>query len=335
MATVITKTIKTSGGDYTSLAAAEAGEQALRSNLVAADEQLTFECYAGVSDGPVTFAGWTVDSTRFIKVIVPTAERHAGVWDDTKYNITASVSTPCIASDTSYMEFIGLQLSSNVVSDLCAGIVAFTAGMAVRLVDSCIIRATASTAGYGLGYQSATAAGHIQVYINNIIYGFNGTNGGGIYARGNGAGSRVIGYNNTIYDCYIGIRSRDDNCLHKNNLVIGCTDAFLASSAFENGTSYNAYDEGTDPGTNGIDLSGSTDAQIFVDATNKNFHLIPTSTAKDVGTNLSGDSNTSVTLDIDGATRIAPWDVGADEYTIAGLVSTYTVSIRIMKVMRP
>jgi hypothetical protein len=335
MATVITKTIRTSGGDYTTLAAAESGEQALRANLVGSDEQLTFECYAGVSDGPVTFAGWTVDSTRFIKVIVPPAERHAGVWDDTKYRITSTVGAACVEVQISYMEFTGLQVSTNNTSELCAGIIAYNAGAAMRLVDSCIIRSTVACIGPGLGYQSSTAAGHLQVYINNIVYGYSGTNGLGIYARGNGSTSRVIGYNNTVYNCYTGIRSRDDNCLYKNNLVIGCVDAFLPTTAFENGTSYNAYDEGTDPGTNGIDLSGSTDAQIFTDATIFNFHLIPTSTAKDVGTTLSGDSNTSVTLDIDGATRIAPWDVGADEYTIAGLVSTYTVSSRIMKVMRP
>lgn len=63
MADLITFVIDTAGGeDYTSLSAAEGGEQ---KNIVTADEIMRFDCRAsgGASDGAVTFHGWTTDAT--------------------------------------------------------------------------------------------------------------------------------------------------------------------------------------------------------------------------------------------------------------------------------
>ena len=78
MATEVTHTIRSSGGDYTSLSAWEAGEQR---NLVDDDQIEIAECYNdwtnGLEDAPV-IDGWTTDDTRYIKIYTPTSERHDG-----------------------------------------------------------------------------------------------------------------------------------------------------------------------------------------------------------------------------------------------------------------
>lgn len=53
----------------------------------------------------------------------------------------------------------------------------------------------------------------------------------------------------------------------------------------------------------------------FVDSANDNFHLASTDAgAINYGTDLSADGTFAFDDDIDGQTRTAPWDIGADEY---------------------
>jgi len=65
--TFSTKTIKSSGGDYTSLTAWEAGEQA---DLVALDRVAVAECYDFESvESPISINGWTTDVTITLKTM--------------------------------------------------------------------------------------------------------------------------------------------------------------------------------------------------------------------------------------------------------------------------
>jgi hypothetical protein len=80
-------TVKASGGDYTSLEAAIAGEQ---KSLVALDRQLTIQCYASAAPDTAQVAidvadGWVTDATHYIDIVVPPSERHVGKFDPTKY----------------------------------------------------------------------------------------------------------------------------------------------------------------------------------------------------------------------------------------------------------
>ena len=53
----------------------------------------------------------------------------------------------------------------------------------------------------------------------------------------------------------------------------------------------------------------------FVDEGNDNYHISATDTlVKDIGDDLSADSDLPFSTDIDGETRSAPWDIDADEY---------------------
>ena len=84
MATEIIKTVKPSGGDYTSLANWEAGQQG---NLPALNETHTAECYSMEDSSFVDLFGWTTDPTRYIKIYTPLSERHSGKWNANKYRM--------------------------------------------------------------------------------------------------------------------------------------------------------------------------------------------------------------------------------------------------------
>ena len=62
MPTDVTVSVKVSGGDYTSLIAAEAGEQR---ELDVLDEQSIIELFPMEdTSSDITFAGWTTDDTH-------------------------------------------------------------------------------------------------------------------------------------------------------------------------------------------------------------------------------------------------------------------------------
>jgi len=87
------------------------------------------------------------------------------------------------------------------------------------------------------------------------------------------------------------------------------------------GSINNAYSEGTDPGTNGLNISGYAGTDIFLDYANDDFHLKANSPCIGMGADLSGDATMIDKSDIDGQSRIAPWDIGADEF-ISGVIPT-------------
>jgi len=63
MPTTVVHTIKSSGGDYSSLSAWEAAQQR---NLVTADEIAVAECYGFVDTTLTTISGWTTGVNNYI-----------------------------------------------------------------------------------------------------------------------------------------------------------------------------------------------------------------------------------------------------------------------------
>jgi hypothetical protein len=97
----------------------------------------------------------------------------------------------------------------------------------------------------------------------------------------------------------------------KNTIAYACTDGF--SGTFGAASNYNLSNLASDaPGAN----SRNSQTVTFVDEGNDDFHLSINDTAAiNFGTDLSADANLAFTDDIDpeGGTRVAPWDIGADE----------------------
>lgn len=152
-----------------------------------------------------------------------------------------------------------------------------------------------------------------------------------------GASGTVVRFNCLAYDCYTGFGSDSSTWATNNIYNINCTghsnefnwldvqkcinclsanpttgDTFGFYVTGSTGHSNNASDESSAVGTN----SRTNQTFTFVDAANDDFHLASTDAgAKGYGTStpFSGLSF-SYDTDIDGQTRVAPWDIGFDQY---------------------
>lgn len=314
MPTVVTTTVGPSK-DYTSLAAAEAGEQA---DLVSADVQLDIECYSFEDTTAVVIDGWTTDATRYIRVYTPTAERHDGKWNTGKYRlVVSSTAVPVITFSENYVRFEGLQVhntSSDRAQGIAPGAVAFASGANLVKISHSIVRGTncsaSATSSIGIGAADNAFDNLIWHIYNNIVYDWTMTAGSG----GEGRGISAAGFaqdaeveNNTAHSCDVGIRRGGTGTAHAyNNLAQSCGTDF--SGTWSGGT-HNASEDGTHPGTD-----GQTGTATFVDAASDDFHLDAADTvALDNGTDRSAGA-IAFTTDIDGETRSGSWDIGADEY---------------------
>ena len=312
---------------YTSLANAEAGtiNTALSTygfsftggnlDLVARGEQLNFACYADATDTTgAAVDGWTTGEQNYLKIYTPkeatevgTSQRHAGVWNDSRYKIE-TINTRGVSVNEHHVRVEGLQvqMTINDSSDHAAiGMNSSGSGTNPHIeIKSNIIKGD-TTAGSGIN-RGISVGDHdlTPVYIlNNIIYDFDTGSDYGIYQNTGTA----YAYNNTVYNCAYSIRTGATMTV-KNNISHATTRSFYGP--FEAASDYNASNDGYSSG-------GSNDrvnqAFSFMDEAGDNFHLGPTDEgALGRGTNLSSDSNFSFTDDIDGDTRLR-WDIGADE----------------------
>jgi hypothetical protein len=330
MATRYVNTASSAGGDgttngtvganraYATLAEWEAARQGTLSEV----EEVI--CEGSAADTTVVaIDGWTTTAANYILIRSAETSRHAGVWNSGVYRLEFALSSDGLVGFEDFCRIHALQVSVNTTTAL-AGIIFDTVATSGLFVTSCIVRATVAAPLVGIWKGSGNAGSAISVLANNLVYGFSGVGGFGIYARSNAAATRCCCYNNTVYGCATGFRFRDDFTLAKNNLSIGCTNAYNDADTPESGSTHNGYDEGPDPASNGINLSGSSDGDIFVNAGAGDFRLVSGSDAADVGTDLSGDGNYPFSDDIQGETRTGTWDIGADEFVVASAPLPHT-----------
>lgn len=287
---------------FVSLNAAEA---ALQADIVTADEFHRIICSSddagsthAVDSSTVTINGWTTDATRYIQI--ESASPHLGVWDDTIYRFyfNGGAGTGIIVSE-SYTKIVGLQVG---IHSYDAGIIYDTSGLSTSvMVKGCLLKGVTSTLGVGIALYGPT-----PYIINNILYDCSG----GINCAYTNT-SYV--YNNTLVDCRNGITGHSSAaCVAKNNLVKGGTNQYVSS--FNAASCNNASSGGTAPGTN----SRTSQTFTFVNEGANDFHLA----SNDAGAKGYGvtDPGSGLFLDdIDGQTRSAPWDIGADQYVAADL----------------
>lgn len=314
MATTRTRTVKSSGGDYTSLSAWESGEQA---DLVTLDEIRVAECYAMSDTTAVDINGWTTDATRYIKITVPQAERHNGKWNTAKYRLEVSAADNSVLwVQEDFVRLEGLQVYNTSTGLYPGGVTVNATGATSTIyISHCIARSAVGTTyrQYGFTLKAAT------VYIwNCLAYDWLGSTDSVGFRQNLLSGGTAYCYNCTAHSCDRGFENGDNGAdmIVKNCLAAGCSDGFIAGWAWPSGCDYNASDLASDaPGTN----SRNSQTFTFVDAANDDFHLASTDAgAKDYGTDLSADANLAFSTDIDGQTRSGSWDIGADEYIASG-----------------
>ena len=332
MATVVTRTLKPSGGDYTSLSAWEAGEQR---DLVTANEIARLECYKGdyssvggginyiVELDTVTVDGWVTGPNNYIEIVVPSTERHDGKPFDSSSNYSGfAVRFPnnwdSLDLSDHFIDVYGLivdkanssggQSSGSAI--VCgSGDTGYTDSTRVHILDSCIALNAGSS-----GIALSSAQRYLVVIVNCVASGC--VNGFYAYNYKISRFYNCTSVGNTAYAFRIENAPSTvlRNCLGANS---GTSDFYVVAGDVD----YCASSDASALGAN----SYTNQTFSFVDAANKDFHLTGSDTgAKDKGLDLSSDPDFPFNWDIDGETRAAPWDIGADEYVSGGGATTYT-----------
>ncbi|MEK6532237.1 MAG: right-handed parallel beta-helix repeat-containing protein [Deltaproteobacteria bacterium] len=317
MPTEVIKTIKSSGGDYTSLSAWEA---ARNGDLVTADTIEVAECYNFQDTTAVLISGWVTDPTRYIKIYTPTAERHTGV-AGTGYRLVVASAQPLRVRE-SHVRIIGLEtkaVTAGYSGLVCDNDTAMEASPYI-LIDSLL---THDNGAYGVYLGRCGSTGYPLYLINSIIYkcgnyGILLTSG---YAPAIAEIYNCTVCNNTTY----GIRK------DSSSVVVGVKNCYAGanttdySSVSGTWTTFTTNASSDTTGTSGLQsIAHSTSSGAYftnVTAGSENYHIGSSSALKDVGTDLSA----TFTTDIDGATRSGTWDIGADEITAGG--ATYDGSV--------
>ena len=345
MATEVIKIVdpdNASGTNYTSLSAWEAGEQG---DLTGARDEIAVakcRCTGGTADdGSVEIAGWTTDSTRYIKIWTDPSEsyRHSGKYSSTKYRLGTKVSyDPYHISITEdFVRIDGLQFYRRTDGGQysCVHVGSDRTQSTDIRISCCIFVQAETNASYFVNAIDYTSSDHIRVFIsNNVFIDFNDSSGKAIRA-----GNYYIGsdgtpwciFNNTFNNCCIAITSVHDNAvLALNNIFYSCGTP--CSGVFASGTGYNS----TDDSSIGYTVTGGATADrvsqtfSFVDASGDDFHLQSTDGgARGYGLNLYNHATYPFQTDIDGDDRGgsgASWDIGADEVITVGGIPPWMLS---------
>lgn len=333
MPTTITSTVRSAGGDYTSLSAWEAGEQA---DLPTADEISQAECYDFEDTTAVAIDGWTTDATRYIRVYGATGDEAQVPYATNAYRLAVSNNTALgIGENYVRVERIQIQTTATVAS-AARGINALAASISAAAGDiriiGCLFRGVLSStnaAQVGINARSVTGGTIAYRIVNNMFYDWTSSAasaGTAIeIALANGTGSLSYVYNNTIYNAYRGINAPSatnapSQWTLKNNGFdsngVTSADGYAAGTgAYHTDSDYNASDLAADaPGANAKNSVSPT----FVNEGTRDIHLDSSDTAwKDSGTDLSADAGYAFATDFDAASRSGSWDIGADEVATA------------------
>lgn len=314
----VTKTVKSSGGDYTSLNAALAGMSGnLTTNCGGTGSAgiLTIECYAMEDTIAVSVgAGYTTSGDYYINVTVPSSERHDGKWNTNKYRHKYTGDANSISITAQHLRISYLQLeSSDTTWRMAIKSDTLIANSPYLYVVGCIIKPTSAT---NRNLYAIKTPDNLQlIAYNNLIYNFSTDGSSGITCRHDTADCIIC--NNTFVNVTEAIIL--DGWEHgdiKNNLFYQCGSHGYgyARELYNNATSLSSFGDlsGASSGDNRISQTFT-----FVDAAHGDFHLASNDAgARDYGTDLSA----YFTTDIDGQTRSGTWDIGADEYVVASSI---------------
>lgn len=316
MPTISIKTVKPGGGgDYTSLSAWEAAEQA---NLVSGDLIKVALC---VADGVVdtlqcTLAGWTTDASHYISILgdQPTEPVFSGA----RYllrgapALTTGVLRNLNFGGAGYVFVDRIQVRSRNAACDCIR-QNDTAASASWRISRCHLEALGALTANGNFGINIFGGGTHYIWNNSILYFANaagppGNPTGGIWIQS--AFCNAFVYSNTISSCYTGVNGSlltrvVNNIVHQSDLDFA-GGAFVTGADFHSESGYNAVTEGAPPGIN--NWVGPITFETFPD-----FHLsLDDMTARRHGVDLS-ESVIPFSDDMEGTPRGEVWDIGADQ----------------------
>jgi hypothetical protein len=293
----------------------------------------------------VSVSGYTTGASNSINIYTSGDARHAGIWSTTAYRLERTLSSGqdsayCIAisSENNFTTIDGLQvklITGGGNSDSVGGIsAATTTGVTIK---NNIITLNASsltnTTGINGLYSNNARRGTVYTnYIyNNFVYGFvkSALPMYGIRVSMSGQYSNstmtTYVYNNSSYNNYSGIAfsngsgttyaSRNTFYLSNNiSTSSSSADYTFATGMTAGSNDYNLSSDTTATGAHSLVSKAATDQFFDITTGAEDLHLKVGADAIDAGTDLGSPYD----VGIDGNTRTAPWDIGADEYVAAG-----------------
>lgn len=272
-------------------------------------------------DGATVITGWTVDSTHYVSIYVPTSERHSGVYSTSKYRIEVTNNT-ALENDIGYTRIDGIQVkvTGTTGNYYKFGIYLNSADVGGQRLYNSIAYADTTGSADTFGFKGINNVYNFGTpafsYIKNCVaYGWRDRGGYGGGVSGFDLTERTYAYNNTAYDNTWGFHDTGDGSVRsvlKNNISQSVSvDGYVGSwdaSSDSNCSDVAADAPGSNPQTGTVTFAGAGD-----------YHLSSSDTvAKSKGTNLSADANFPFTDDIDSQTRGATWDIGADQTPAPG-----------------
>jgi hypothetical protein len=292
---------------YVSINAAEA---ALPATLTDAYE---FICETdGTADtSSVTVSGVTTTATNLLTIKAVGSFRHAGVWDTSKYLVSAA-NASVISIATDYATIDGLQVIKTATNaNNQASIQGTTASVANALiVSNCILRQSGNSSFIEVGLLS-NATNRIIYAWNCVIYGLGGNAVPSNAAVFIGTGNTVALYSSTLNGNYRGFRVNSGGTGVAKNCYATAAQAY-ASAGTMTLTTCASSDATGSVGLTGIAYSTANFQNVT--AGSENLHLVAGSALLNVGTDTSGESAPlNFNTDIDGQARSGTWDIGADE----------------------
>lgn len=286
------------------------------------------ECYNDWSGGLVQDAalgGLNLggNEQHYYVIRTPLTERHKGTLESGFFIRTSGTGYAYFTPAGSYFKIQGIGIDSSASTYNVVYYFPFSSNAEGGEISNCIIKGNPAPASYQRGVFAISSTGRVIVknikFFNNIIYQCYR----GIHFMSNGIGSTLTGliYNNTTYNCAIsgfcrelvGVNSTCD-VVAINNIVIGGTTDF--EGTFNATSNYNISGNNSAPGA--TNWRGVSSENIFANITSgsENLKLKSGVVAINNGADLSANKRFHFTKDINNDTRVAPWDIGADEYAM-------------------
>jgi hypothetical protein len=335
MATLLKHTVKPSGGDFTTLDAAMDHLLAAHQDLIAADVYATVEIggtWSSPDTAAVTIPNLNGDATRYLSIYTTAEARHDGKWDTGAY-ILAPANTSAItvaAGNLVHMRIDGLQFgpsSTNGNYQSCLYI--SSVPTATIWVSDCILKQSGDNSNRTPGVFCEDSSATLYLW-NSIVYGLGTTD--------NSFNSAICGYDFTafnIYSCTIiggkyGVYAGDSGgtITVKNTYAGGTvTEDFYRGAGTLAKTNCASEDSSADDTGTGetasncdVGVALGTDTFVNVTAGSQDFHLAADGLSPLMGQGVSTSGESApldFTTDIDGDTRDATWDIGADAWVVS------------------
>lgn len=307
MPTTVTSTIKSAGGDFSSLTAWEAAKQA---DIAAADQIQQAECYSFNDTNPFTIDGWTTDATRYIRMYAASGERHDGT-PGTGFRLDSSGFTVGLTVNEDFVrgEGISFRMGSNnqgflrtsnnaSVRDLRFSHCLF--GQASNFAHVVLDPGASSVVRlWNCIFDCRTPVPALQL-SSGTLYCYNNT---AAYSGGAASGGFSILFQRS-----------GGTFVAKNNVADGrnLSSHTCYSGTFDAASTNNLATDTTAPGSN----AKNSKAPVYVNGASGNFKLDPNDAdCRNQGADLSADANLIVADDIIGTVRPvgSAFDIGASE----------------------